>query len=106
MGFLGFKKMLTVNEGINRTRTEKNSFLIDVRTKEKYKKGHVAGSINIPIERVNMLENRVRDKSATLYVVGDADERPRKAAHAIKKLGYRNVVPSGFMEDHVGQLVK
>lgn len=106
MGFFDFMKMMTVNEGINRSRTEKNAFLVDVRAKEKYKKGHVAGSINVPVGRMSQLENRVRDKSAALYVIGDADASPRAAVRAMKKMGYKNAVPSGVMEDHVGPLSK
>lgn len=106
MGLFDFAKMLTVNEGVNRSRTEENAYLIDVRSKEKYKKGHISGSINIPISRVDQLNIRVRDKDATLYVIGDAGAKPREAVRAMKKIGYKKAIASGYMEDHVGKLIK
>lgn len=104
MGF--FEKVLTVNEGINRSRTEDNAYLIDIRSKEDFKAGHVKGAINIPLNRIELIENRIRDKEAHLYIVGSYENRINKAKKPLKKMGYSNVTMSGYMEEHYGILAK
>ena len=97
---------LTVNEGLNRARMEPNAVLLDVRTKEEFKKGHVSGAVNIPMDRLEQIKNRIRSADTTLYVVGDYNHQPRKAVKELKKLGYTHAVPSGTMEEHHGILKK
>lgn len=104
--FLGGKE-ITVNEGINRARQDKNSFLLDVRRKEDYKSGYVAGAVNVPIEKLEtMIRNRIKDLNAPIYVIGSYADDPKKAAKTLKKLGYTNVTVSGRMEEHHGLLKK
>lgn len=99
-------KTLTVNDGINLVRTTKDAVLLDVRPREEYKRGHVAGSINIPMDKLEQVKNRVRSLDTAIYVVGTAEHKPGAAARKIKKMGYTNVRASGFMEDHHGLLKK
>ena len=102
-----FEKELTVNEGINRSRTEQGAYMIDIRPKEEFKAGHVKGAINIPLDRLEQIENRIRDKQAHLYLGGSYSNRPKKAKKVLKKMGYTNITLSGYMEEHhSGMLAK
>ncbi len=94
--------MYTVNDGINFARTTKGGELVDVRPKEAIKKGHVAGAINVPIDNPDVIKLRVRDAEAPIYLYGDFDHTPRKAAKLFKKLGYKNITLCGYIEEHVG----
>ena len=47
-----FKKKLTVNEAINKAHTSENAMLIDCRTKDEFNHGHVAGAVNIPLNKI------------------------------------------------------
>ncbi len=96
--------MLTVNEGINKARTEKNAVLLDIRSKEDYKRGHVGGAVNVPMDKLEQVKTRIRSADTTIYVLGDFNNNPKKAARALKKMGYSNAVPSGNMEEHQGML--
>lgn len=93
-------KMPTVNEGINRARTEENAALVDVRDKESYKAGHIAGSVNIPFGKPELILTRIPDKTKTLFLVGTYEFKPGTMAKKFKKLGYKNVIPSGYFEEH------
>lgn len=104
MGF--FEKLLTVNEAINRSRTEAGAYLIDIRSKEDFRAGHVKGAVNIPLDRIELIENRVRDKNAPLYIVGSYSYKISKAKRPLKKMGYTNIIMSGYMEEHHGILAK
>lgn len=101
-----FEKQLTVNEGINRAHTEKGAYLIDIRPKFDFKAGHVKGAINIPYDRLDLAENRIRDKEAHLYIIGSYSYKPQKAKRTLKKMGFKNITHSGYMEEHHGLLVK
>ena len=104
MGLFDKFKELTVNEGINLVRGNKNALLLDIRPKEEFKKGHVAGAVNIPMDRLDLVKGRIPDKDTTVYVVGDYHHSQKKAAKELKKMGYTSVYPSGSMEDHHGIL--
>ena len=94
-----FKKRLTVNEAINAAHTSENAIIIDCRAKEDYQKGHVAGTKNIPLDKIT-------DKEKSFYIIGSYSYRSEKAVKAFKKLGYKNAIFGGYMEEHHGILVK
>ena len=104
MGFFQKFKVLTVNDAINESRTDKNAVLIDVRAKDVYNRGYISGSI--PMTQLELIEKRVPDKEKKIYIVGSYDNDPKKAAKKLKKMGYENAIPGGRMEEHEGPLKK
>ena len=99
-----FHKALTVNEAINQSRTRDNAVLVDIRSRVAYREGYVAGSINIPLDKAELITKRIPDRETTVYVIGSTASEPAKGVKAFKKLGYKNVVQGGCMEDHHGLL--
>ena len=61
-------------------------------------------SINVPLEKPELLLGRVPDKETTVYVIGSVYHQPKKGVKAFRKLGYRHCVAGGIMEDHHGLL--
>ncbi len=94
--------MYTVNDGINFARTTKDAELVDIRPKEDFKKGHVQRSINIPMDNPDVIKIRVKNTDTPLYLYGDFKHNPKKAAKIFKKRGYTNLIPCGYIEEHVG----
>ena len=92
-----FKKKLTVNEAINKAHTSENAMLIDCRTKDEFNHGHVAGAVNIPLNKIteDRILRRFPDKETSLYIIGSYNFRPEKAVKAFKKLGYKNAILRG-----------
>lgn len=103
-----FMKKLTVNEAKNKVTTSDNAVLIDCRPKEDYAHGHVAGAINFPIEKITeeRVCRRLPDKATGLYIIGSYYHKPNVAMKKFKKLGYKNLHFSGFMEEHHGMLTR
>lgn len=103
-----FKKKLTVNEAINAAHTSANAMLIDCRSKEDFNHGHVAGAVNIPLDKIteDRVVRRIPDKEKVLYIIGSYNFRPEKAVKAFKKSGYKNATFGGNMEEHYGLLKK
>ena len=84
-----FKKKLTVNEAINKAHTSQNALLIDCRIEEEYSHGHVAGAINIPLEKMtaDRVLRRIPDKEKELYIIGSYSYKPQNAVRTLKKMG-------------------
>jgi rhodanese-related sulfurtransferase len=72
---------------------EKKKFiLLDVRTPGEYARGKIAGSINLPVDRVDCDILKVApDKSAKVYVYCLSGSRSVHAVYVMMKLGYTNV---------------
>ena len=103
-----FKKKLTVNEAINAAHTSANAMLIDCRSKDDFNHGHVPGAVNIPLDKItgDRVLRRSPDQEKALYIIGSYQSKPEKAMKAFKKLGYKNVIFGGNMEEHYGILKK
>lgn len=60
--------------------------MLDVRTAEEYRDGHIDGSVNIPLDRISSVENTVKDKSTPLYVhMPEESESFRKLAEFFRQ---------------------
>lgn len=104
MSLLDFLKTVDINNEVNRCRTTKGAILLDVRTEEEYRRGHIGGARNIPVEKIDNAVNLLHDKSAPLFVYCQAGTRSRKAVSKLKKLGYTNVNNIGGIDNYQGQL--
>lgn len=110
MSFFHHIRKLTVNESINECRMADPgmALLIDCREKSLYRQGHVAGAINIPLSEITKerVTGRIRNPEATLYIIGSYDSKPKDAIKKFEKLGYRDLVDGGTMEEHHGLLTR
>lgn len=74
--------------------------IVDVRTLEEYKEGHVPGAINIPNEEILDTEPELlKDKDATLLVYCRSGRRSKDASDKLVKMGYKNVYDFGGIID-------
>lgn len=103
MSFLDVFKSVDINKEVNRCRTTKGAVLLDVRTEEEYRRGHIGGSRNIPVEKIDNAVNLLHDKSAPLFVYCQSGARSRKAVSRLKKMGYQEVYNIGGIESYQGQ---
>lgn len=58
--------------------------LIDVRTSEEYRRGHIAQAENIPLNEINTY----RGKEKQLFVICQSGMRSKSAARILMKKGY------------------
>jgi adenylyltransferase/sulfurtransferase len=67
--------------------------LIDVREKEEYREGHLAGALSVPRGFLDMrIEETVPDKDAKIILYCAGGTRSLLAGRTMHELGYRNVV--------------
>ncbi|MFO1200977.1 MAG: molybdopterin-synthase adenylyltransferase MoeB [Burkholderiaceae bacterium] len=71
----------------------KQVHLIDVREKEEYREGHLAGSVSVPRGFLEMqIEEKVPDRDAEMIVYCQGGTRSLIAGKILKDMGYTNVV--------------
>lgn len=74
--------------------------ILDVRTEEEYKAGHIKGAILIPYTDINeKAEEVLTDYSATILLYCRSGRRSEIAAADLVKLGYTNVYDFGGIND-------
>ena len=69
-----------------------NLVIINVRTNEEYKEGHIKNSINIPVDNIEKINYR-KDTKIVLYC--RSGNRSNQAALKLKSLGYENIYDMG-----------
>lgn len=106
MGIFDFLKKPDINEGVRSFRSEKRAMLIDVREKDEYASGHIPGSRNIPLSRIDKAVSAINDKNMPLYIYCLSGARSSRAASALKRMGYTNAVSIGGISSYRGALEK
>lgn len=73
-------------------KNDKDAILIDVRSPQEYKEGHLAKSINIPLYDISRnIDNEIRDKENTIIVYCQSGNRSKKAIEILNKKGYKKL---------------
>ena len=104
MGILDLFQKADINSGISSFRSQNRAMLIDVREPGEFKQGHIPGARNIPLSKIENAKSAIHDKNMPLYVYCQSGSRSRRAASALRKMGYANVQNIGGIESYFGQL--
>jgi len=78
--------------------------VIDVRTPDEYRAGHIPGSRNIPLNRIDEIEEVVPDHDAKLFVYCLSGARSASACAVLARMGYTNVVNIGGIANWRGEI--
>ena len=68
MSFFDLFKQPDVNRGVEEYQSTSGAVLLDVRTPEEYRGGHIPGSRNIPLQTIDNVSTVVENKDTALYV--------------------------------------
>lgn len=89
-------KQITPNKV--RELVENNAFIIDVREVPELTKGHINGSINIPLSELRTRINEI-PKDVPVYIHCRSGQRSYNAVLVLQNLGYKNItnIAGGFL---------
>ena len=104
MGFFDLFKHTDINQGVAQVRQTSNAMLVDVRTPEEYREGHIPGSINVPLQQIEDIELEVAEKNTPLYVYCRSGARNRQATAMLQEMGYEEVHNIGGILDYKGKV--
>ena len=104
MGFFDFFKQPDVNQGVKEYQRISGAVLLDVRTPEEYRNGHIPGSKNVSLQTIDRIGAVVENKDTALYVYCQSGARSRQAAGMLKQMGYTNVNNIGGIAAYAGKV--
>lgn len=89
-----------IDEALARLRQMPDAVLLDVRTPEEFARGHIPGSINLPLERIAAAD---LDPSAMIFTYCHSGARSARAAAALTEMDY-HAENIGGIQDYSGEL--
>lgn len=104
MGFFDFLRVPDMNQGIQEYKNIAGAVLLDVRTPQEYREGHVPTSKNVPLQSLSQVENVVSDKNKPLFVYCYSGSRSSQAVRMLGKMGYVNVKNIGGIASYTGKV--
>ena len=104
MGLFDFLKRPDINEGVRMFHDTKGAVLLDVRTNDEYKSGHIPGSINIPLDRIMTAPDVLKDKNIPIFSYCLRGPRSQRAVAALRRMGYANVQNIGGITAYRGEI--
>ena len=78
--------IISDEETLEKLMSEDNYIIVDIRTAEEYKEGHVIGAVNIPFDKIN--ENVELDIEKTIIVYCQEGNDSNTACTVLRELGY------------------
>lgn len=76
------------------------ALIIDVRTEQEWKEGHLEGAILIPHDRIEQaISGAAPDRKGRIYLYCRSGRRTGLAYDILKKIGYDDLVNLGTMEN-------
>lgn len=83
---------ININEIMDIKRTNPNSILLDVRSPQEFKEGHLNGAINIPLYELEMCCTcKLKEKNRLIIVYCQSGIRSKKAIKILNKNGFKNL---------------
>ena len=84
------KEDITIEE--LKTKVSQGAILIDVRSNQEYREGHLQGAINIPeYEIIDRVQREIPKKNQLIILYCQYGGRSKNAILNMKKMGYTNI---------------
>ena len=104
MGFFDLFRQPDINQGVKEYRAVPQAILLDVRTPEEYRGGHIPGSKNVPMRQIEKITSVAEKKETPLFVYCQSGARSRQAVSLLQRMGYENVNDIGGMAAYRGEV--
>ncbi len=86
---------------------KENCFVIDVRTQEEFKQGHIPGAMNVPLDLTEVLfAEKFPDKDKKYLLYCHSGGRSALVCNFLKHSGYKNICNLGGIMNWKGKLEK
>ena len=104
MGIFDFFKRPDINQGVQEYKNAAGAVLLDVRSPQEYREGHIPGSQNVPLQQLDKVEEVTENKDTVLYVYCRSGARSRQAVSLLQAMGYTNVHNIGGIAAYSGKV--
>ena len=104
MGLKDFWKQPDINQGVAEYKETAGALLLDVRSPQEYRSGHIPGSNNVPLQSIDNVSAVIDNRDTPLFVYCHSGVRSRQAVSALKDMGYTNVKNLGGIVSYSGKV--
>lgn len=104
MGFFDFFKQPDISQGIKEYQSTPSAVLLDVRTPQEYRDGHIPGSKNVPLQSLDKVLGFVNNQDTPLFVYCYSGARSAQAVSALRRMGYSNIKNIGGIAAYSGKV--
>ena len=102
---MSFLSLLAIGDAKLKDALRKGAIVIDVRTPHEFDQGRVPGSINIPVDRIAVNTERIKNLKRPVIFCCASGARSASAVRSMKSKGLIQVFNGGSWE-HVMRLMK
>ena len=104
MSIFDFFKQPDINKGVMEYRNTDGAVLLDVRTPQEYREGHIPGSKNVPLQTIDKVMSIAENKDTALFVYCYSGARSKQATAMLQHMGYTNVQNIGGIAAYQGKV--
>ena len=104
MGFFDFFKQPDINQGIKDYQSTPGAVLLDVRTSEEYRGGHIPGSKNVPLQAIDKVASVAENKDTALSGYCCSDAGNAQTTGILRRMGHDNVTNIGGIAAYTGKV--
>ena len=104
MSFFDFMKGPDINQGVKEYSATDSAVLLDVRTPDEYRQGHIPESKNVPLQSIDKVTVMINNKATPIFVHCLSGARSRQAAAVLQQMGYTNVKNIGGISAYAGKV--
>ena len=99
-----FLRKPDINAGITKYSEIPGAVLLDIRTEQEYREGHIPGSINLPPQELDNAVEIIENEDTPIYVYCRSGSRSRQAAAILGAMGYSDVTNIGGIAAWTGKV--
>ena len=104
MSFFDFFRQPDTNQGVENYQKDPDAVLLDVRTPQEYREGHIPGSKNVPLQTIDKVASVAENKDTVLFVYCYSGARSRQAVSHLQHMGYTKVNNNGGIAAYSGKV--
>ena len=104
MGFFDFLKGPDISQGATESPATPAAVLLDVRTPEEYREGHIPGSRNVPLQAIDSAAAVIKEKDTPIFAYCYSGARSAQAVGVLQRMGYTNVKNIGGIAAYAGKV--
>ena len=104
MGFFDFLKGPDISQGVKEYQATPGAVLLDVRTPEEYREGHIPGSRNVPLQAIDSAAAVIKEKDTPIFAYCYSGARRAQAVGVLQRMGYTNVKNIGGIAAYAGKV--
>lgn len=104
MGFFDFLKGPDITQGISEYAATPGAVLLDVRTPQEYREGHIPGSRNVPLQSIDKVTGFADGQDTPIFVYCYSGARSGQAVSVLRRMGYTSVKNIGGIAAYSGKV--